>query len=319
MKVKNVICSMLGVMLVCCLMLFTGCDSQKTTSSKTVDSSSGASASSSASNASSAAASTSAEPKEKPIIAVTIVPEETFVKAVCGDLDDVITMVPPGNSPENYEPTPEQMEKFSKASLYFSIGVPTEEANILPNVGDVKVVSLQGKVADVYPERKFESGERDPHIWLSPKRAEVMVATIAQELGKIDEANKDTYEKNAEAYINKLEDLDKEIKSSLEGVKSKKFIVYHPAFGYLADDYGLKMYALEDEGKEATPQHLQEMVDLAKKENIKVIFYQEEIDSSQSQSFAEEIGGKTIQLEPLAADYIDNLKRMAQTMAEAMQ
>lgn len=79
------------------------------------------------------------------------------------------------------------------------------------------------------------------------------------------------------------------------------------------------MYALEEDGKEATAQHLEEMVDLAKEENIKVIFYQEEIDSSQSEAFAEEIGGKTIQLSPLAADYINNLKNMAQTMAEAMQ
>jgi zinc transport system substrate-binding protein len=78
------------------------------------------------------------------------------------------------------------------------------------------------------------------------------------------------------------------------------------------------MYALEEEGKEATAEHLQDMIDLAKAENIKVIFYQEEIDSSQSKAFAEEIGGKTIQLSPLAADYIENLKNMAELMAEVM-
>lgn len=262
---------------------------------------------------------TSEETNQKPIVAVTIVPEQTFAEAVCGNLAEVITMVPPGNSPENYEPTPEKMEKFSKASLYFSIGVPTEKANILPNVGDVKVVSLQDEVASVYPDRMFESGERDPHIWLSPKRVKVMIEAIAREMGELDEVNKDTYTKNAEAYIEQLDELNKQISSSLEGVQSKKFIVYHPAFGYLAEDYGLKMYALEEEGKEAKVQHLQDMIDLAREENIKVIFYQEEIDSSQSEAFAEEIGGKTIQLAPLAADYIGNLKRMAETMAEVMQ
>ncbi len=254
-----------------------------------------------------------------PIVAVTIVPEQTFVEAVCGDLAEVIAMVPPGNSPENYEPTPEEMEKFSKASLYFSIGVPTEEANILPNVGHVKVISLQDNVSAIYPERTFESGERDPHIWLSPKRAKIMVETIAQEMGKLDEANKETYEKNAKAYIEQLDALDKQITSALESVQSKKFIVYHPAFGYFADDYGLTMYALEEDGKEATAQHLQDMVDLAKEENIKVVFYQEEIDSSQSAAFAEEIDGKTMQLSPLAANYIENLKSMADLMAEVMQ
>lgn len=257
--------------------------------------------------------------EEKPVVAVSIVPEQTFVEAVCGDLVDVVTLVPPGNSPENYEPTAQEMEEFSDASLYFSIGVPTEEANIMPNVGDVKVISLADAVAAVYEDRTFDSGERDPHIWLSPKRVKVMIDTIAEEVGKIDPDNQETYNENAESYKAKLDEVDQEIKDALEGVENKKFIVYHPAFGYIADDYGLEMFSLEEEGKEATAQHLQDMIDLAKEENIKVIFYQEEIDSSQSEAFAEELGGKTIQLAPLAADYIDNLKKMAQTMAEAMQ
>lgn len=255
----------------------------------------------------------------KPIVAVTIVPEKTFVEAVCGDLAEVITMVPPGSSPENYEPKPQEIEKFSKASVYFTIGVPTEEANILPNAGDVKIIALQDKVAEVYPDRTFESGERDPHIWLSPKRAKVMVEGIAEEMGKIDKKNEEIYAQNADNYIKQIDKLDQDIAASLDGVKNRKFIVYHPAFGYIAEDYNLQMYALEEEGKESTIQHLKEMIDLAKKEKIKVIFYQEEIDSSQSEAFAEEIKGKTIQLEPLAADYINNLKHMTQTMVEVMQ
>ena len=292
MKAKRVVSIMMSLALVLGIPFASGCKDNKTTESIE---------------------------NNKPIIAVTIVPEQTFVEAVCGSLAEVVTMVPPGNSPENYEPTPEEMEKFSKASLYFSIGVPTEEANILPNVGNVKTIALQDKVAAAYPDRKFDSGERDPHIWLSPKRVKVMVEAIAREMGELDEANKATYTKNAEAYIQQLDALDAQISSALEGVQSKKFIVFHPAFGYLADDYGLEMYALEEEGKEATAQHLQDMIDLAKSENIKAIFYQEEIDSSQSEAFAEEIGGKTIQLAPLSADYIVNLQNMAVTMAEVME
>lgn len=256
---------------------------------------------------------------EKITVAVTIVPEQTFVEAVCGDLVDVVTMVPPGSSPENYEPTPQQIQKFSNANVYFSIGVPIEQTYILPNAADMNVVALQDKVAQIYPDRTFESGDRDPHIWLSPKRAEVMVDEIADEMGKVDEKNKDVYRQNANDYIAQLQQLDQEMKTSLEGVKNRKFIVYHPAFGYIAEDYELEMVALEEEGKEATIQHLRDMIDLAKKENIKVIFYQEEIDSSQSEAYAEEIGGKTVMLEPLAADYIDNLKKMTNTMAEVMQ
>ncbi len=255
----------------------------------------------------------------KKVIAVTIVPEQTFVKAVCGDLADVVVMVPPGSSPESYEPTPQDMKRLGDASLYFSIGLPIEKASILPKAGAVKVVSLQSEVASVYPDRMFEANERDPHIWLSPKRVKVMVKSIAKNMSELDPANEAVYNKNADSYIKQLDELDSEIKSSLAGVKSRKFIIFHPAFGYFADDYGLTMYALEEEGKEATVKHLQEMIDFAKKENIKVIFYQEEIDSNQSKAFAEEIGGRMMQLSPLAADYINNLKAMTKLMAEVMQ
>ena len=123
---------------------------------------------------------------------------------------------------------------------------------------------------------------------------------------------------NGAEYIAQLEQADKEISETLKNVDSKKFIVYHPAFGYFADDYGLEMYALEEEGKEATVGRLEDMIDLAKEENIKVIFYQEEIDSSQAEAFAQEIGGVTEQLAPLSADYINNLNKIADTFAETL-
>jgi zinc transport system substrate-binding protein len=253
----------------------------------------------------------------KKIVAVSIVPQETFVKAICGDKVEVITMIPPGSSPETYEPTPQQMQKFTDSDIYFSIGVPTEAASILPTAGDVKIVPLAEKVSSVYDDLKIGDEGRDAHIWLSPKRVKVMVEAIAEEMGKLDEENKELYNQNAENYIKQLDELDKEIKDVAENIKQKKFVVFHPAFGYIADDYGLEMFSLEEEGKEATPQHLQEMIDLAKKENIKVIFYQAELDSNQAKAYAEEVGGKTEQLEPLAADYIENLKKMINTIAEA--
>ena len=218
-----------------------------------------------------------------PKIAVSIVPEATFVSAVCGDLAEVVTLIPPGYSPENYEPTPEIMANLEDTELYFTIGVPAEESGILPNVGEnVKIVALADEVASVYPDLTLENGGRDPHIWLSPKRAKVMVGAIARELCSLDPDNADIYNTNAEAYQKQLDDLDAKLKDALDGVENRKFIVYHPAFGYLADDYGLTMYALEEEGKEATAEHLQEMIDFAKTEEIKAIFYQSEIDSRQS-------------------------------------
>lgn len=255
----------------------------------------------------------------KTTIAVSIVPEATFVKAVVSDKADVITMIPPGSSPESYEPTPQQMAKFSDSRVYFTIGVPAEKNNIIKNVNEkTDIVSLEDIVATKYKDLMLGE-ERDPHIWLSPKRAIVIVETIRDKMNEIDPANKEYYTENAKKYIDELSSINDDINDALKDVKNRKFIVYHPAFGYLADDYNLTMYALENEGKEATPQNLQNMINLAKAENIKVIFYQAEIDSSQSKAFAEEIGGKTIGLDPLSGDYIKNLKGMAKLMAENME
>ncbi|NLP29589.1 MAG: zinc ABC transporter solute-binding protein [Clostridiales bacterium] len=254
---------------------------------------------------------------QRPIVAVSIVPQKTFVEAVCEDLVEVITIIPPGYSPENYEPSSKQVEKLNDISIYFSIGVPAE-GKILSNIDNNRVVMLHEKVASVYPDLTFGSGERDPHIWLSPKRVKVMVEAIAEEMSKMDEENRDRYLSNAEKYLKELDDLNNKMSSILEDIDNRKFIVYHPAFQYLADDYNLEMYALEDEGKETTPRHLENMIDFAKGEDIKVIFYQEEIDSHQSKAFAEEINGIAIQLSPLAADYIESMTRMANVLSEVM-
>ena len=255
--------------------------------------------------------------EEKKIqVSVSIVPQKTFVEKVCGDLAEVNVMIPPGNSPANYEPTPKEIEDFSKSEIYFSIGVPTETANILPAVNsETETVELAKLVNEVYPDRKMGEN-RDPHIWLSPKRAMVMVQEISDTMCELDKDNSKTYTENAEKYINELKKLDKDLKDATSNMETKKFIVFHPAFGYLADDYGLEMYSLEQNGKEATADHLMEMIDLAKEEKIETIFYQAEIDSSQSESFAEEIGGETAMLAPLSPDYIDNMEIMIETISK---
>lgn len=257
-----------------------------------------------------------AEDDGRPLAAVSIVPQETFVKKVCGDLARVVVMIPPGYSPESYEPTPKDMTAFSDADIYFSIGVPAEEAAILPSLPEgVRLVSLNEAAALEYPELMIDGG-RDPHIWLSVKRAEAMVNAIAGEMSGLDPKNAETYEANANAYIQELRRADKEISEALSGLKDRGFIVFHPAFGYFADDYGLEMIALEEGGKEATASRMKELADLARQRGIKVIFHQAEVDSRQSDAFAEEIGGRAVMLDPLSGDYIENLIEMAAAIGE---
>lgn len=282
---------MFGLGLIGSLFLFSGCGSQSATDAEA----------------------------SKMMVAVTIPPQKAFVEAVCGDLAEVIVLVPPGNSPGNYEPTPQEMASFSKAAVYFTIGVPTEKANILPKAGDVNIVDLAAEVSKVYPDLEFSPGNRDPHIWLSPKRVNVMIDAIESAMSTLDPKNAVTFSQNADQFIRQLKAADEHIQGELQSAQRSTFIAFHPSCGYFADEYGLDMLSLEEDGKEATPQHLQDMIDRAKQEGIKVVFSQAEIDSKQPDVFAEEIGGKKIMLEPLSSDYIANLEAMGQAIGEALR
>lgn len=251
-------------------------------------------------------------------VAVTILPQKAFVEAVCGDNANIVTVVPKGASPESYEPTAAQMEAVARASVYFAIGVPFEKAKVLPQSPNTEIIDLAAEVAKAYSDREFSPGERDPHIWLSPRRAMVMVESIAQTMMEIDPQNAQSYRENADNYIAELTALEDELEEIFRGLQGEKFIVYHPAFGYLAEDFGLEMHCIELEGKEATASHLAQLVDLAREYKIKTVFTSDETDSSMPRSFAEEIGGKVTVLSPLSDNYIENMRSMARAIADSM-
>lgn len=256
------------------------------------------------------------ETNDKPVIAVSIVPEATFVEAVAKDKVEVVTLIPKGSSPENYEPTPQQRVEFEKADIYFSIGVQSEEYSILDMVNkNTKIVDLSKEVEKTYPVL-YLGDSRDPHIWLSPKRVLVMIDKISEELSALDEENATFYMENAEKYKTELNQAIDKINSTLSNVENRSFLVFHPAFNYFAEDFNLKMYSIEEEGKEVTPKSLKEIIDTAKKEGIKNIYYQAEIAAEQSIAYSKELGGEAILLDPLSPNYIENLEIMANTLKE---
>ena len=262
-------------------------------------------------------------PHAKPTVVVSVPPQQTFVWEVAGDLVNVVTMLPPGANHETYSPPPQDMEKFSQAKLYLAIGLPTERTGIMPKATELnrslKVVDIQNEVAKTYVPRYFAPDDQDPHIWLSPKRAALMVRLTARELGGMDPANKNLYLANAENYVSRIEAADREVRGMFQSLPNRTFIVYHPAFGYFADDYGLTMVALEEEGKEADPGRMRGIIDMAREKGVKTIFFQEDIDGRQSKTFAEELGGRAEKISPMAANYIDNLRLMARIIASGLQ
>lgn len=253
------------------------------------------------------------------LVAVTLVPQKAFVEAVCGDLVQVAVTVPPGYSPGSYEPSPAEVVKLAKADVYFAIELPLEESSVFPRLQGVPVVNLAARVREEYEDYNFPGTEsRDHHIWLSIKRVIVMVEAIADKMEELDPHNAAVYRANADAYIAQLQALDVEAQTLLEDNQGDTFITFHPAYGYIAGDYGLTMLALEEEGKEAAPQHLQYAIDFAKAHGIRTVFSNAEADSPQADAFAEEIGGQKVLLAPLAEDYIDNYRSLIQKIDAAL-
>ena len=261
--------------------------------------------------------------QSKPTVVVTIAPQAAFVREVAGDRVNIVTVLPPGANHETYSPPPQDMAQMSNAALYLALGLPPERANILPKLAEMnrnmKIIDVQKEVAKSYTPRFFAPDDQDPHIWLSPKRAILMVQLTARELGLLDPANRELYAANSQRYVGQIEGAEREARELLSPMANRTFIVYHPAFGYFADDYNLTMVALEEEGKEADPRRMREIIDMAREKGIKIIFYQEDIDGRQSRTFAEELGGRAEKISPMATNYVDNIRQMARSFAEGLK
>lgn len=251
--------------------------------------------------------------------AVTIVPQKDMINKIAGQKISVTVLIPPGYSPGNYAPKPSELTKLSDAKIYFSIGVPADIQNILPKIkqfnSDIKVVRLDKMVSNIYPDRKFTNGSRDQHIWLSLKRTKVMAEIIRDQLIKLNPDQAESYKRNTKIYIDKIEKTQKEIKELLKDKKGDFFLVYHPSYGYFAEEFDLKMISIEEDGKEATAKQIQKIIDFARENNIDKIFYQAEIDSRQTKAIAEEIDAELIKLDPLAENHLENLVEIAKKIA----
>ena len=162
-------------------------------------------------------------------------------------------------------------------------------------------------------------GSIDPHFWLSPKNGVLAAANIEKVLASIDPSNAAEYRKNRKALESTLETLSAEISETLADMKNRAFMVFHPAWGYFADEFDLRQIAIERDGKERTPRSLSEVIREAKKRGIRVVFVSPAFSALQAETIAREIGGVTAVADPLSGDYIENLRSVANAFAESMQ
>jgi zinc transport system substrate-binding protein len=267
-------------------------------------------------------------------VVVTILPQVEFVERVGGDKVAVKVMVPPGASLHNYEPTPSQMIGLSNAKIYAEVGSGIEfelvwmEKIAAQNkkmliVDCSKGVSL-ASMNDGSIKREGETGNHrfgaeDPHIWMSPLNAKIMVRNIYEGLVRIDPKNRFFYETNRDEYLGELTEVDKGIKDALSSITNRKFAVFHPSFGYFARDYDLTMISIEENGKEPTAESIAILIEQMKKDSIKIIFASPQFSPGSAIVIANEIGGEVVFVDSMAKDYISNLKSLTNELVKAME
>lgn len=278
-----------------------------------------------------AAAETATSPARLEIFA-SILPQKFFIEKLAGDLANVEVMVGPGMSPHTYEPLPQQMSRISRARLFFTIGVPFEktlEKKLQAVCPDLKIVATNHNVKYRMMESSDQThvhsescthghGEPDPHIWLDPHQVLILAGNIAAALKEDMPDHRSQIETRLASFSAELQQLCDELTKILEPVRGQTMLVFHPAFGYFADRFGLKQLAVEIEGKEPGPRQLAELIRKCRNENIHLIFVQKQFPVAAAHTVAEAIDGAVVPIDPLAEDYFSNLRQIATAVTEGL-
>jgi zinc/manganese transport system substrate-binding protein len=244
------------------------------------------------------------KPKNKKIrVITTIAPLYSFAKNVAGDYADVENLLPSGAGPHEYSLSPENVMKVSKAHVLIENGVGLEKwldkLVLQENFHSESAGVAKQIVADSSSGINIISN--NPHIWLSPKNAFIQVNNIMDALVRADPVNAEHYTKNADAYIKRLEHLDREITEITGSLKRKEFVSLHSAFLYFARDYGLRQAAVIQEFPETepTPRHITDVMNVIKTNNIRVIFSEPGVPHKVVETLAKDLNLQVYSLDTL--------------------
>ncbi|NOQ22962.1 MAG: zinc ABC transporter solute-binding protein [Candidatus Aegiribacteria sp.] len=273
----------------------------------------------------------SSEEGGKLTVAVSVLPQKYFVEKIIGDSIDIFVVVPPGANPATYEPSPSDMRNMSSADVWFTIGVPFESPWLPRFTGtnpDLRIRSTIENIARLPIDRygvtghgassehhDHGGGSPDPHVWLSPDLVRSQAAVIAEELSLLDSSGADGYMANLNSFNTEIDSLQNRIRSLIDSSSSRSFIVFHPAWGYFADEFGLIQIPIETAGSEPSPREMSLLIDYARENDIRAVFVSPQFSASSANTIAAEIGVEVSYIDPLAEDWSTNLCNVAELLS----
>ena len=258
---------------------------------------------------------------EQNVIYVSIAPIKPLVEGVVGDDFTIKVLVPMGASPEMFEPTARQFVELNEAKLIFGTGLLDFEQQLLKRVHNrSKVIDLSrgintisGNCSHTHNHKHCHPGV-DPHIWCSPKCIDIMAKNTYNAIVAMV-PDKD-YTTAYSALNEQIKELDSVVTKLCNNSSLPYFIIYHPALTYLARDYNLEQVAIEHEGKEPSAKHLATIIERARRDGMKRVFYQSEFPESSVAIVAEDIGAETVEINPLDENIFENIVTIATLITE---
>ncbi len=266
-------------------------------------------------------------------VAVSVPPQAYFVERIGGDRVAVEVMIPPGFSHVDYPLTPRQLTALAATDLYVMVGHPSfdyERRYIIPYLKAaprIRVVDMsrgmrliageEGEESEEHDHPEHDHGDGDPHVWVAPETVAVAAGNIARALEAADPAGAPVYRANLHSFIEEIGRLDRDIRAGLAAAPNRKFIVFHPSWGYFARQYGLEQIAIEAEGKEPSAARMIRLIDRARRERVRVVFIEGGFPRKSAQVIADAIGGRVVAADPQQKDWPDSLRRVAAALREA--
>lgn len=270
--------------------------------------------------------------KFKVVTTFTII--QDMAQNVAGDAATVESITKPGAEIHDYEPTPKDIVKAQSADLVLWNGLNLERwfEKFFQNVKDKPAVVVTEGIEPMSINEGPYTGNPNPHAWMSPSNALIYIENIKNALVKYDPQNKETYEKNASLYAQKIKELDKPLREKLAQVPEAQrwLVTSEGAFSYLTRDYGFKeayLWPINAE-QQGTPQQVRKVIETVKANNIPVVFSESTISPKPAKQVAKETGAKyggVLYVDSLSnkkgpvPTYIDLLNTTVSTIAKGFE
>jgi ABC-type lipoprotein release transport system permease subunit/ABC-type Zn uptake system ZnuABC Zn-binding protein ZnuA len=255
-------------------------------------------------------------------IAVTVEPLRYFAEKIAADDYEFFAVVPAGQSPETYDPSPRETARIGKgrAFLHFnslpvehSITASIEENNPNIMVADVSVGMNFHDVKE--DEHHTDHAHHDPHIWTSFAGARVVASNICKTLLVMNPDEEDVYLSRCKRFMDELQTLENQLHQTLDTLSCSSFVVYHPALTYFADEFGLTQISIEADGKEPSPATMKRLIDKALADKVRVVFVQIEFDRKHAEQVAAAIGARIVVINTLDYQWDKQMIRIAKALA----